>query len=59
MKRVTKIIQWLIPVTFLACFTGCLIALPTTLEEFLKAALFSLLFWGSMFCGALIEAFEE
>jgi Na+-translocating ferredoxin:NAD+ oxidoreductase RnfD subunit len=59
MKRVTKIIQWLIPVTFLACFTGCLLSLPETLDEFLRAAIFSFLFWGSMFVGALVEAFEE
>jgi Na+-translocating ferredoxin:NAD+ oxidoreductase RnfD subunit len=58
MKTITKIIQWLIPVTFLSCFTGCLLAFPTTLEEFFWAAGFSFLFWGGMFCGLLAEAFE-
>jgi hypothetical protein len=58
-ERIKKIIQWLISVAFLACFTGCILALPTTLEEFLWAFCFSFLFWGSMFFGALMEAFED
>jgi Na+-translocating ferredoxin:NAD+ oxidoreductase RnfD subunit len=56
--KIKKLIQWLIPITFLSCFTACITAFPETLEEFIWAGGFAFLFWGSMFMGALIDDCE-
>lgn len=53
--KIKNIITWLLPITFLSCFTSVIIGAPDTLEEFAYGAIFGFLFWGSMFIGALVD----
>lgn len=48
-------IKVIIALLFLSMFTGCVLAFPTTLFEFVVASGFSFLFWGSMFIGTILD----
>jgi hypothetical protein len=48
-------IKVLIPIGLLSMFTGCVLAMPTTILEFVAATAFSMMFWCAFFIGAIID----
>lgn len=48
-------IKVIVSILFLSMFTGCCLAFPTTLYEFVVASAFSFLFWGAMFIGTIVD----